>query len=1043
MIHPSSQAGAGRTLAVLLLLGAPAAGAQTTAHYDTSLYRGLVWREVGPFRGGRVTAVAGISAQPLVYYLGGTGGGVWKTVDGGLTWAPVSDKYFTAGSIGAIAVAPSDPNVVYVGTGESPLRGNVSPGDGMYRSTDAGKTWKKVGLTDAGQIAHVEVHPQDAELAYAAVVGHAFGANPTRGVFRTHDGGRTWVKVLFRNDSTGAIDLAMDPVNPRILYAGLWQAVRRPWEFVSGGAGSGIFKSTDGGDTWTELTRNPGLPKSVIGKVGLAVSPLVHERVWALVEADSGGLFRSDDGGATWTRTSDDHELRQRAWYFTHVFADPGNPDGVYVLNTALLRSGDGGKAFTTVRAPHGDHHALWIDPRDPLRMINGNDGGATISATGGATWSTQNNQPTAQFYHVIATSHFPYMLCGAQQDNSTVCTASRTEAIGITERDWYDVGGGESGWIAARQDDPDVVFAGSYGGLITRYDHRTRQERAINAWPDNPMGWGAADLKYRFQWTFPIVLSPLNPNDLFIAGQVLFKSGNEGQSWQVISPDLTRDDKGKQGPSGGPITKDNTSIEYYDVIFTVAPSPKDSGVIWAGTDDGLVQLTRDGGKTWQNVTPKELPEWALVSTVEASPHDAATAYVAATRYKLDDFRPYVFKTSDYGRSWKRIVTGLPETHFVRVVREDPVRRGLLFAGTEFGMYVSFDDGSTWQSLQLNLPVVPIHDLVIKDHDLAAATHGRAFWVLDDITPLEQMSDEVARAEHHLFTPRDAVRFRGPGFVPTRSLAGVGANPPNGAIVYFHLRQRPADEVALEFLDARDSVVRRFSNRAKEAGDSLTVDAGLNRFVWDLRYPDARRFKGLVFWAGSTRGPLAVPGTYKVRLTAGSWSETQSFTVVKDPRVKATPDELRKQFDLLVRIRDRVSAADDAVKQIRDLRDQIDAAARRAKELPGGKGAGIGRAADSLKAKLAAVEAAIYQVKNRSNEDPLNFPIKVNNKLASLAGVVASADAPPTDQAYPVFDQLAAELQGYLGRLKAIVDTDVPAFNRAVREQDIPAVLLQ
>src|SRR5437867_2110350 len=597
---------------VLLLCAAAApASPQAAVKYDTSLFRGLVWRQVGPFRGGRVTAVAGVVGQPLVFYMGATGGGVWKTVDAGLTWEPVSDKYFTAGSVGAIAVAPSDPNVVYVGTGESPIRGNVSPGDGMYKSMDAGRTWSKIGLADAGQIAHIAVHPQNPDLVYVAALGHAFAPNPMRRV------------------------------------------------------------------------------------------------------------FRSDDGGTTWSRTSDDHELRQRAWYFTHVFADPGSADGVYVLNTSLLKSVDGGKTFTTIRAPHGDHHALWIDQRDPARMINGNDGGATISMNGGATWTGQDNQPTAQFYHVIATTHFPYRLCGAQQDNSTVCIATRTDGIGITGKDWYDVGGGESGWIAARQDDPDVVFAGSYGGLITRYDHRTEQTRAVNAWPDNPMGWGAANLKYRFQWTFPIVLSPLDPNDLFIGAQVLFKSANEGQSWRIVSGDLTRNDKSKQGPSGGPITKDNTSVEYYNTIFTVAPSPKDSNVIWAGTDDGLVQVTRDGGKTWQNVTPKDLPEWALVSTVEASPHDAATAYAAATRYKLDDFRPYVYKTSDYGRSWKKLVAGIPASHFVRVVREDPTRRGLLFAGGEFGIYVSFDDGANWQSLQLNLPVVPIHHLTGKDHDLA------------------------------------------------------------------------------------------------------------------------------------------------------------------------------------------------------------------------------------------------------------------------------------------------------------------------------------
>jgi photosystem II stability/assembly factor-like uncharacterized protein len=1031
------------SLDVVVTAGGTAQTPAAPASYDTSLYRALVWREVGPFRGGRVTAVGGVIDQPLVYYLGAAGGGVWKTVDGGLTWRPASDKALAAGSIGAIAVAPSDPNVVYVGTGESPIRGNLSPGDGMYRSTDAGKTWAKIGLADAGQIAHIAVHPANPELVYVAVLGHAFGPNPTRGLFRSKDGGKTWDKILFANDSTGAIALELDPTNPRILYAGFWRAVRRPWELISGGAGSGIWKSVDGGDSWKDITRAKGLPAGLIGKIGLAVSPVNHERVWALVEADSGGLFRSDDGGTTWTRSSGDNEIRQRAWYFSHVFADPGNVDGAYVLNVTLLKSADGGKTFTNLRAPHGDHHALWIDPHNPQRMINGNDGGATVSQNGGATWTTQDNQPTAQFYHVIATTHFPYRLCGAQQDNSTVCIASRTEGVGITDKDWYDVGGGESGWIAARADDPDVVFAGSYGGLITRFDRRTGQARAVNAWPDNPMGWGAAALKYRFQWTFPIVLAPTNPNDLFIASQVIFKSTNEGQSWQVISPDLTRNEPAKQGPSGGPITKDNTSIEYYNTIFTVAPSPKDSQVIWAGTDDGLVQVTRDGGKTWQNVTPRDLPEGALVSTIDASPHDAATAYVAATRYKLDDARPYAYKTADYGKSWKKIVSGIPATHFVRVVREDPARRGLLFAGTEFGVYVSFDDGAGWQPLALNLPVVPVHDLAIKDHDLAAATHGRAFWILDDITPLEQLGGDVARAEQHLFTPRDAVRFRSPGFTPERALTALGTNPPNGAIIYGYFKDKPQAEVTLDILDARDSLVRHFSSAAKEAIDSLKVEAGLNRFVWDLRYAEAHRFKGLVFWAGSTRGPLTVPGAYKARLTLGAWSETRPFNVVKDPRVPATAADLQKQFDLLLRIRERVSAANDAVQQIGDLKEQVEAVAKRARALPDGKGAGFARQADSLKAKLGAVQETIYQVRNKAPEDPLNFPIRVNNKLASLGAVVGSADGAPTEQAYQVFEQLSAELQGDLARLKALLEADVPAFNRAVKEQDIPAVIVK
>ena len=1019
--------------------------APATAGFDTSLYNALEWRSIGPFRGGRVTTVAGHADQPSTFYFGATGGGVWKTTDGGLTWQPISDKDFRTGSIGAIDVAPSDPNVVYVGTGESPIRGNVSPGDGMYRSTDAGKTWLPSGLRDAGQIGAIQVHPGNPDLVYVAVLGHAFGPNAERGVFRSKDGGRTWDKILFRSDSAGAIDLAMDPVNPRILYAAFWQARRGPWYMSSGGPGSGLFKSTDGGDTWKEITRNEGLPKGVIGKIGVTVSGANHDRVWAIVEAEDGGVFRSDDGGATWRRLNEERNLRQRAWYYSHIHADPKDPETVYVLNTGFYRSVDGGRTFTPIRTPHGDNHALWIAPNDPLRMINGNDGGANVSYNGGVTWTGQDNQPTAQFYHVTATTHFPYRVCGSQQDNSSVCIAARTDGGAITQKDWYDVGGGESGWIVARQDDPDIVYAGSYS-YLSRLDHRTNQERDITPWPENPMGWGAADLKYRLQWTFPIALSPFNPRVLYAGAQVVFRSTNEGQSWDAISPDLTRNDKSKQGPSGGPITKDNTSVEYYNTVFVIAPSARDSTLIWVGTDDGQVQVTRDGGKTWTNVTPpaRDLPEWSLISSVEPSPHNAGTAYVAATRYKSDDFHPYIYKTTDYGRTWRKIVAGIPDNHFIRVVREDPVRRGLLYAGGEFGVYVSFDDGAGWQTLQRNLPIVPIHDLVVKDNDLVAATHGRAFWILDDLTPLHQLADSVARATRFLFAPRDPYRMGGGGgfgFGPT----GVGANPPSGAVVFFYLKDKPdsAAEVRLDFLDSRDSLIRRFSTRPKEPGDSLKVRAGMNRFVWNVRYPEASRFPGMIFWAGGTQGPVAVPGTYKARLTVGEWSQTRGFALKKDPRVSASPEDYQRQFDLLIRIRDRVSAANDAVKRIRDVKEQLDGAATRARGLPGEAGRRIAQFADSIKARLSAVEAEIYQVKNRSSQDPLNYPIRLNNKIAALAGVVASADAAPTDQSIQVFEQLSAALQVQLDRLKVMLDADVPAFNKLVKDSDVPAVILR
>ncbi len=1036
-------------LAVAVPVAAQRRSSAAPAAFDTSLYNALEWREIGPFRGGRVTAVAGHADQPLTYYFGGTGGGVWKTSDGGLTWAPISDKYFRAGSIGAIEVAPSDPNVIYVGTGESPIRGNVSPGNGMYKSTDAGKTWTHIGLPNAGQIGAIRVHPTNPDLVYVAVLGHAFGPNPERGVFRSKDGGKTWDKILFRSDSAGAIDLAMDPANPRILYAAIWQARRGPSYMSSGGPGSGLFKSTDGGDTWKEITRNEGMPRGVIGKIGVTVSAN-HDRVWAIVEADSGGVFRSDDGGDTWRRTNDERNLRQRAWYYSHIHADPKDPETVYVLNTSMYRSVDGGRTFTPLRAPHGDHHGLWIAPNDPARMINSNDGGANISNNGGATWTGQDNQPTAQFYHVIATTHVPYKVCGSQQDNSTVCIASRTNGGSIGEKDWYEVGGGESGWIAARADDPDIVYAGSYS-YLSRLDVRTGQERNIFPWPDNPMGWGAGDLKYRFQWTFPVVLSPFNPSVLYAGANVVFRTTNDGQSWEAISGDLTRNDKSKQGPSGGPITKDNTSVEYYSTVFVIAPSAKDSGLIWAGSDDGLVHVTRDGGKTWTNVTPPAsiLPDWSLISSIEPSPHDAATAYVAATRYKLDDFKPYVFKTSDYGKTWRAITGGIPEGHFIRVVREDPARRGLLFAGGEFGVYVSFDDGASWQSLQRNLPVVPIHDLVVKDNDLVAATHGRSFWILDDLTPLQQLADSVARQTRFLYTPRTAYRmglgggFGGGGGGP----ANVGRNPPGGAALFFYLKSAPdsTTDVHLDILDSRDSLVRRFAPKPKAPTDSLKLRAGMTRFVWNLRYSDASRFQGMIFWAGGTAGPVAVPGTYKVRLSVGDWSQTREFAVRGDPRLKTTPAEYQQQFDLLMKIRDRVSAANDAVRRIREVRDQIDGAATRARGggLPGDAGKRIAQQADSIKGRLAAVEQAIYQVQNRSSQDPLNYPIRLNNKIAALAGVVASADAAPTAQSVQVFDELSAALQVQLDRLKAVLDADVPAFNRLVKESDVPAIILR
>jgi photosystem II stability/assembly factor-like uncharacterized protein len=1016
---------------------------------DSKLLKGITWRNIGPYRGGRVTAVAGITSQPMVYYFGATGGGVYKTTDGGANWEPVSDGYFKTGSVGAIGVAESDPNVIYVGMGESPIRGNVSHGDGMYKSTDAGKSWKHTGLGETRHIARVRVHPKNPDIVFVAALGHIFGPHEQRGVFRSADGGKTWQKILYRNEKAGAIDLIFDPTNSNVLYAGFWEVQRKPWSLESGGPGGGLLKSTDGGDTWTDITRNPGMPKGMTGKVGVTVSPVNPDRVWAIIEAEDGGIFRSDDAGKNWIKVNEQRALRQRAWYYTRIYADTQNVDSVYVLNVGFFKSNDGGRNFTTIGVPHGDNHDLWIAPDDASRMINSNDGGANVSFNGGRTWSEQD-QATAQFYRVAVDNDFPYNVYGAQQDNSTIKIASRTTEFGIGPTHWYDVGGGESGWIAPSPKNSNIVFAGSYGGLITRYDHRTGQQRNITVWPDNPMGAGAEAMRWRFQWNFPILFSPHDPNVLYAAGNVLFRTTNEGQNWEAISPDLTRNDKTKQGPSGGPITKDNTSVEYYDTIFTVMESPVEKGVIWTGADDGLVYVTRDNGKSWQNVTPKEMPEWIQVNSIEASPNAPGTAYVAATMYKWDDFKPYLYKTSDYGKTWKKIINGIPDGAFTRVIREDPNRRGLLYAGTETGMYVSFDDGENWQSLQLNMPAVPITDLAVhkREKDLVAATQGRSFYILDDLPVLHQMSD-AARADAYLFKPEDPYRMPGGGF--NFPGATVGQNPPAGAVIYYYLREKPKD-VTLEILDGAGKLIRKFT--ARESGTQpqgggpfgggaarLSAEAGLNRFAWDFRYDDARRFPGMILWAGNTTGPRAVPGTYQVRLTADGKSLTQSFEIKKDPRLDTTADDFAKQFDLLIKIRDKFSETTDAILRIRDVRKQVDDIVARVKD--DAKGKPVADAAKTLRDKLTTVEEELYQTKNQSNQDPLNYPIRLNNKLAALGGVVASADAAPTSQSYAVYEDLAGKIDAQLEKLRQIMSTDLPAFNRVVREQDIPAVIVK
>jgi photosystem II stability/assembly factor-like uncharacterized protein len=1072
-------------LAVVLAGLAPAANAPAavpaprpaaaTDVFDQSQLAGLEWRSIGPHRGGRVTAVTGVVGQRAVYYFGGTGGGIWKSVDSGVTWRNVSDGYLGSGSVGAIEVSASDPNVVYAGMGESCIRGNVSHGDGVYKSEDAGRTWRNVGLRDTRQIGRVRVHPTDPDLVYVAALGHTFGPSRERGVFRSRDGGQTWKNVLFVNDSTGAVDLCFDARNPRVLYATTWQAHRTPWSMVSGGAGSGLWKSTDAGETWTRLT-GEGLPKGIWGRVGVAVSPADPDRVWAMIEAEEGGVYRSDDAGRTWRKLNDERNLRQRAWYYTHIHADPKNADVVYVLNVQFFRSGDGGRTFRSMPTPHADNHDLWIDPHDPDRMIEGNDGGANVSFDGGTSWSRQDNQPTAQFYHVIADDAFPYRVYGAQQDNSTLAIASRTGGAGIDRPDWYSVGGGESGYIAPKPGEPDLVYAGSYDGYLTRFDRRTGQQRNINPWPDNPMGWGAEGAKYRFQWTFPIVVSPHDPTTLYAASNVLHRSTDEGQSWEVVSPDLTRNDPAKLGPSGGPITKDNTSVEYYCTIFAFAESRLEKGVLWTGSDDGLVHVSRDGGTSWQNVTPPALPPWSMISQIDPGAHEAGTAYIAANRYKLDDYRPYVFVTHDYGRTWRSIVNGLPlDGGFARVVREDPVRRGLLFCGTETGVHFSPDGGARWRPLRVNrpgliadlvkpdgevrgaLPLVPITDLVIKDDDVVVATQGRSFWILDDISPLRQLTTEPMTGPV-LFRPSPASLFGGPvGAGPAR-----GANPPYGARVYYRLPAEPGekDEVTLEFLDPAGKLIRRFSSKgdppqegdppagegggfgaAAAAARRVPAKAGLNRFTWDLRYPDATRFPGLILWGGGLSGPTVVPGSYQVRLTAAGTTSTRGFEVRKDPRLATTQEDYQKRFDLHLKVRDKLSETHDAIVRIRDVRDQLKSVSERAKTVS--KDTTLAEAAKALTTRLTAIEEGLYQTKNRSNQDPLNYPIRLNNKLSQLTGVITSADARPTDQTVAVYEEIAGRIDVELGRLKEALEKDLAAFNALVREREIPAVVVR
>ncbi|MBZ5528100.1 MAG: glycosyl hydrolase [Acidobacteriia bacterium] len=1013
--------------------------------------KAMKWRQIGPFRGGRALAVAGVAGDANTYYFGAVAGGVWKTTSGGLAWTPLTDKTGIM-SVGAITVAPSDANVIYVGTGESCIRGNISFGDGMYKSVDAGKTWARIGLDDSQHIARIVVDPKNADVVYVAALGHAYGPNETRGVYRSTDGGKNWQKVLYKDSKTGAIDLAMDPANPRILFAAMWEAQRSPWGLTSGGPGSGLYKSSDGGSTWTRLEGH-GLPGGVLGKIGVTVSGGNSQRVYAIIEAEKGGIYRSDDGGESWNLINGDHRFTQRAWYYHHIFADPRNVETVYVLNATMFRSVDGGKNFAAVRAPHGDHHGLWIDPTNTDWLINANDGGATVTHDGGKTWTTQANQPTAQFYHVSTDNSFPYRVLGAQQDNSTVSIASRSDGGVIDNTDWYDVGGGESGYVVADPRNPAIIYAGSYGGMITRFDKNIVQSTASEF---VAMGAGAAELKHRFQWTAPILISKHDPSLLYHGGEAVFLTKDNGMSWTAVSGDLTRNDKSKQQSSGGPLTQDNTSVEYYDTVFALAESPVEKGVLWAGTDDGLVHITRDAGQHWTNVTAKEFGEWSMISLIDASPHAAGTAYVAVDRHKLDDYRPYIFKTADYGKTWTKLTTGLPETAYVHAVREDPKRKGLLFAGTETGVFYSSDDGAHWQALRLNLPAVPVHDLMVQENDLVAATHGRSFWILDNITALRETTAETVKEEAHLFAPAAAVRFRGPGFVIPGGMP-AGENPPSGAMIDYWLKAAPKDKeaVTLEILDAQGRSVRKYSSKksgegeaeaggeegefsGRGGGEKLPAEAGLNRFVWDMQGEAPVKVPGAVSWGGRPAGALAAPGTYQVKLTAAGKTYTAAVEIVKDPRVAATQADFEKQAELARRIAERASAGHAAVNQMRSVRGQIEALQKRLAADESAKA--VLEAAGEVVKKMNAVEEKIIQPKSKSSQDPLNYPIQTADQLMSLKGTVEGADAAPTAPEYEVFEELSGRLEKQLDAWKEIQAKNLAALNEAIKKNNIPPI---
>lgn len=1044
-----------------------------TIALDLDKVKNVKFRSIGPFRGGRSSAVTGVVDSPNTFYFGAAGGGVWRTEDNGGNWKNITDGFF-GGSIGAVAVSEWDSNVIYVGGGESTVRGNVSHGYGMWKSLDKGKTWKSIGLKDSHRIPRIRIHPKNPDLVYVASMGHLSGPNKERGIYRSKNGGENWEKILYVNDEVGFVDLIMDPNNARVLYASSWRVIRTPYSLESGGPGSALWKSTDGGDTWENIIENKGLPKGTIGIIGITVSAANSDRLWAIIEAKEGGLFRSDDAGKTWVKINEERKLRQRAWYYSRLYADPSDVDTVFVLNVRFWKSKDGGKSFNNITTPHGDHHDLWINPKNPNVMIIGDDGGAQVSIDGGASFSSYHNQPTAQFYRVTTDTHFPYRIYGAQQDNSSVRIAHRSSGSSITDSNWEATAGGESGHLAPNPSNPEIVYGGSYDGFLTRVDHNIDSVRLIDVWPDNPMGKGAESLKYRFQWNFPIFFSPHDSKVLYTAANHLFKSTNEGQSWQQISPDLTRNDKSKQGSSGGPITQDNTSVEYYSTIFAAVESQHEKGVFWTGSDDGLIFISKDNGANWKNVTPKGLPEWTQINSIEIDPFNKGGLYVAGTRYKSDDFKPYLYKTENYGKSWKKIVNGISDTHFTRVIRADTKRKGLLWAGTESGLYLSLDDGKKWQSFQQNLPVVPITDIALKNDDVIIATQGRAFWVLDDVSWLQQYQSKDDQKLMHVFTPGTTYRLDGR---VSKDPGNAGTNAPNGVIFDFFLKDKPKlakkDEsskdkssddkdkslavekksekeiandkalpLSLTIYDSQGIKVKSFSSISSKKEEKMELTKGYNRFVWGLNYEAAKDFKGMIVWSGNVSGAKAIPGDYSAEFKLGEHSQKVDFSIQKDPRIATTQTELKAQLDFILSVTEKITQITISVKEIRDYYQQIKQVTDALDSKKDSENKLI-VAGKTLKKNLSQVEEALYQTKNQSRQDPLNFPGRLLNSLMGLKSQVEVGDYPPTDQVIALKNEVFVKIDEQLEKLSEIKKNEVSAFNKMVAASQLPALKIK